>query len=77
MKRHEESLAALETYRVAMRGAGLALQRFERRFYRPSSLDACSSDELILLWSELKVAQARFAASLPALYEAIGVWSRN
>lgn len=77
MKRNSESLAALEAYRVAMSGAGLALQRFERRFYRPSSLDACSSDELILLWSELKVAQARFAASLPALYETIGALGSN
>jgi len=72
MKRSEESLAALETYRVATSGAGLALQRFEARWYRPSSLEACSGDELLLIWAELKVAQTRFQAALPALYEAIG-----
>lgn len=77
MKRNKESLAALERFGAATRGVGLALQRFERYSYGPSSLHTCSSDELLLLWSELKVAQDRFVASLPALYEAIGALNSN
>jgi len=63
----------IEEYQGAMLDVARALKRYERRVHGCDSLSGASTEELVLLWRDLRRAQTRFQNALPPFYSAIRV----